>query len=128
MLPLVFALPINFMKNASWSDTYECRYDRNTYTILNHVEQAYHSEAHAEPYDLRVHCLFYPSFQFHTWLSNSRYNHYIKKVQEISCAVPPPIDTTVDFYYVQRKYSDHFPASYHVVLETTDQESVLLRK
>ena len=127
-IPSALLLSLHFFINANWVHTYEWRYDRDTYTILNFVEKTYRAEGRTSPYDLSVHCLFYPSFQFHTRLSESHYVPYVNEVREVPCSVPAPIDTMVDFYYVQQKYLDHFPASYQVVLETSGQESVLLRK
>ncbi len=127
-LPAAVLLSVHFFMNANWAHTYEWRYDRDTYTILNYIEKTYQSENRTTPWSLHTYCLQHPSFQFHTRLSKSRYDRYVEEVRDTGCNIAEPVNKEVEFYYVPLDKSNPFQADYDVVLETSDGQRVLLRK
>jgi hypothetical protein len=125
---LASLLGIHFVKNANWAFAYEWRYDRDTYTVLNAIEQKYKSENRAEPWSLCTHCLQWPSFLFHIQMSKSRYRHCLEDPKDTGCEPRPPDGKDAEFYYIPKEKAAPFAQYYDVMLETSDGERVLLRR
>lgn len=129
LISLLIALPVGHFANvANLVQSHEWKYDRDTYKVLDYMEQCYQTEQPAEPYQLHVYCLQHPSFQFHTWLSKSHYNRCVKEVQEVPFRMPEQISTDVDFYYIPEDRYPAFAQQYAIVLKLLDDQMLLLRK
>jgi hypothetical protein len=125
---LASVLSIHFVKNANWTYAYEWRYDRDTYTVLNAIEQKYKSENRTAPWSLHTHCLQWPSFLFHVQLAKSRYRNYLEDPKDAGCEARPPDGKDAEFYYLPKEKAAPFAQHYEVMLETSDGERVLLRR
>lgn len=130
LIVLMIALAgLHFLNVANLVQAHEWRYDRDTFKALNYIEDCYWKEGRQEPYKLRVHCFQYPSFQFHTWVSKSRYHRYIQEeVQEVPYQFPDVINTEADFYYITKAHFPAFAPNYKVLIELLDGEMLLIRK
>jgi hypothetical protein len=127
-VPVAVLLSFHFFKNANWTHTYEWRYDRDTYKVLNFIEKTYKTENRTTPFSLHAYCLQYPSFLFYTRMMKSRYNNCVEEAKDTGCNIAEPPNKDVEFYYVPKEKANLFVQDYNVVLETADGERVLLRK
>lgn len=125
---IIVLLSLHFTKVANVVKSQEWDYDRSTFTVLNYIEKSYKEEGRQNPYGLYVYCFQHPSFQFHTWVSNSHYNQYIQEIQEVPRNVPDVINTEIDFYYITKAHFPAFSTNYKILLELLDGEMLLIRK
>ena len=130
---LYFAVPIavftvvNFDNNRNLSQSYEWRYDRGTFTVLDFIKKTYESEGRTIPFTIDANWLLLNSLHFHEEFSRPPYRQWVTTPAQYHGDQPPKGNT--DFFYTATPEDiEALRRSYEPVLTVEEGRFVLMRR
>lgn len=96
-VPLTVFTLINFDNNRNFTQSYEWRYDRGTFTVLNFIKKAHETEGRTTPFTLDANWLLLNSLHFHEEFARPPYRNWVTTPVQYHGDQPPKGDT--DFFY-----------------------------
>ncbi len=118
----------NFFRCANFSQSYEWAFDRDNLTILDYLEKQHAAEKKDGPYSIAVWCLQHPSFRFYQKYAQPNFSHLISEPRDVPPSLPEPLDSTLDFYFMQTEHLSLLEKNYAPVWKSEDGKRVLLQK
>ena len=100
-------------------------HDRDTYTVLNYIGDAYKKEARTEPFTMDMYNLLQNSFIFHLDRDPREFRKWVKTM---GWHPGPPEKEGFDFFYTLSEDALRYLDKYDVVLRLPASDRVLLRK
>lgn len=125
-IPLAVFTLVNFDNNRNLSQSYEWRYDRGTFRVLDFIKKAYKTEGRTQPFTIDANWLHLNSLHFHEEFSRPPYGQWVTTPQYHGDQ-PPKGDS--DFFYTGTPEDiEALRDNYVPVLTVEEGRYVLMRR
>lgn len=126
-VPLTLFTVVNFDNNRNLRESYEWRYDRGTFTVLDFIKRTYETEGRSKPFTIDANWLHLNSLHFHEEFSRPPYRQWVTTPAQYHGDQPPKGDT--DFFYTATPEDiEALRANYVPVLTVEEGKFVLMRR
>ncbi len=127
VVPLSVFTLINFDNNRNLVQSYEWRYDRGTFTVLDFIKKIYEDEGRTTPFSLDANWLLLNSLHFHEEFARPPYRQWVITPSQYHGDQPPKGDT--DFFYTATPEDiEALKDTYEAVLTIERGKFVLMRR
>lgn len=127
LVPLTIFTVVNFDNNRNLTQSYEWRFDRASFTVLDFIKKTYEAEGRSSPFTLDCNWVLLNSLHFHEEFSRPPYRHWVTTPAQYHGDQPPKGDT--DFFYTATPEDiAALKDTYEPVLTIESGKYVLLRR
>lgn len=126
LLAMSLASAIFFTRAVNLRQSHEWWFDRDSFTVLDYLENMYETEHRTKPISFNSHWLFSNSLKFHLTSNWGNYAQYIQP--DMNWRETPEPQDNYEFFYTEMKDYPKLAEDYQIVLELEKNSRVLLRK